>query len=101
MIRVPPLQARREDIPQLFLHLVRESAVRHRVDERKALPELLARLSAQDWPGHVRELRNAAAEFGENPFFPHAQLAEINCRRGKGDAAMFGLFRRRDLMRGV
>ncbi len=63
MIRVPPLQARREDIPQLFLHLVRESAARHRVDERKAMPELLARLSAQDWPGNVRELRNAAERF--------------------------------------
>jgi two-component system C4-dicarboxylate transport response regulator DctD len=63
MIRVPPLSARREDIPQLFLQLVRESAARHRVDEKKALPEFLARLSVQDWPGNVRELRNAAERF--------------------------------------
>jgi two-component system C4-dicarboxylate transport response regulator DctD len=63
MIRVPPLRSRREDIPQLFLQLGRESAARHRVDEKKAPPELLARLSAQDWPGNVRELRNAAERF--------------------------------------
>jgi two-component system C4-dicarboxylate transport response regulator DctD len=63
MIRVPPLALRREDIPQLFLQLVRESAARHRVDEKRPTPELLTRLSAQDWPGNVRELRNAAERF--------------------------------------
>ncbi len=63
MLRVPPLRARREDVPQLFLQLVRESAARHRMDEKKAPPELLARLSGQEWPGNVRELRNAAERF--------------------------------------
>ena len=63
MLRVPPLRARREDVPQLFLQLVRESAARHRMDEKKAPPDLLARLSGQEWPGNVRELRNAAERF--------------------------------------
>jgi two-component system, NtrC family, C4-dicarboxylate transport response regulator DctD len=63
MIRVPPLSARREDIPHLFLQLVRESAARHRVEDKKPLPGLLTRLSAQEWPGNVRELRNAAERF--------------------------------------
>jgi two-component system C4-dicarboxylate transport response regulator DctD len=62
-IRVPPLTDRREDIPLLFLQLVREAAARHGVEDRVPDPELLADLSARDWPGNVRELRNAADRF--------------------------------------
>jgi two-component system, NtrC family, C4-dicarboxylate transport response regulator DctD len=62
-IRMPPLSDRREDIPLLFLQLMREAAARHGVEDRVADPELLASLSARDWPGNVRELRNAADRF--------------------------------------
>jgi two-component system C4-dicarboxylate transport response regulator DctD len=62
-IRVPPLADRREDIPLLFLQLVREAAARHGVPDRTPDPELLAAFSARDWPGNVRELRNAADRF--------------------------------------
>ena len=60
---VPALAERREDIPVLFLQLVREAAARHGVADRTPPPELLAVLSARDWPGNVRELRNAADRF--------------------------------------
>jgi two-component system C4-dicarboxylate transport response regulator DctD len=63
LLRVPPLSARREDVPLLFLQLVREAAARHSVPDRSPDPELLADLSARDWPGNVRELRNAADRF--------------------------------------
>ncbi len=63
MLRVPPLSARREDIPLLFLQLVREAAARHSAPDRTPEPELLATLAARDWPGNVRELRNAADRF--------------------------------------
>jgi len=59
-LRVPPLSARREDIPLLFLQLAREAAARHSASDRAPDPELLADLAARDWPGNVRELRNAA-----------------------------------------
>jgi two-component system, NtrC family, C4-dicarboxylate transport response regulator DctD len=62
-IRVPSLTDRREDIPLLFLQLVREAAARHGVDDRTPDAQLLADLSARDWPGNVRELRNAADRF--------------------------------------
>lgn len=62
-LRVPALAERREDVPVLFLQLVRESAVRHGVEDRAPPPEMLADLSARDWPGNVRELRNAADRF--------------------------------------
>jgi two-component system C4-dicarboxylate transport response regulator DctD len=62
-IRVPPLSERREDIPLLFLQLVREAAARHGVTDRTPDPEFLADLAARDWPGNVRELRNVADRF--------------------------------------
>ncbi|MCU0802930.1 MAG: sigma-54 dependent transcriptional regulator [Rhodobacteraceae bacterium] len=63
LLRVPPLSARREDIPLLFLQLLREAAARHSAPDRTPDPELLADLAARDWPGNVRELRNAADRY--------------------------------------
>ncbi len=63
LIRVPPLASRREDIPLLFLQLVREAAARHSAPDRAPEPEMLADLAGRDWPGNVRELRNAADRF--------------------------------------
>ena len=60
VLRVPPLSARREDIPLLFLHLMRESAARHKLAEREVPAAFLSGLAAHDWPGNVRELRNLA-----------------------------------------
>ncbi len=63
LVRIPPLAARREDIPILFLQMLREAAARHNMAEPTAPPELLAALAARDWPGNARELRNAAERF--------------------------------------
>lgn len=60
---VPPLSARREDIPLLFLRLLSEAASRHRSDPPPATPAFIAQLTARDWPGNVRELRNAADRY--------------------------------------
>lgn len=59
-LRLPPLAERREDIPVLFLQLVREAAARHGRPDLSPPPELLADFAARPWPGNVRELRNAA-----------------------------------------
>jgi two-component system C4-dicarboxylate transport response regulator DctD len=79
---VPPLSARREDIPLLFLRLLAEAASRHRTDPPSVSPAVVAQLAARDWPGNVRELRNAADRFalglGEGivPEDPPGRLAE-------------------------
>jgi len=49
-IEVPPLRARRSDIPQLVAHALQETQA------RAVSEEAMARLSAYDWPGNVREL---------------------------------------------
>ena len=59
-IRVPSLAQRRQDIPLLFLHLVREASARYGRDTMEVSPEVLSEIAERDWPGNVRELRNAA-----------------------------------------
>lgn len=63
VLHVPPLSARREDVPLLFLQLVREAAARHNIAERETPAAFLSGLAAREWPGNVRELRNLAERF--------------------------------------
>lgn len=74
-VRVPPLSERLEDVPQLFIRLLTEACLRHRLPARTASPALLAELSRNDWPGNVRELRNAAERFALGVQMPDAPLA--------------------------
>jgi two-component system C4-dicarboxylate transport response regulator DctD len=59
-IRMPGLHERREDIPLLFLSLLAEVSQRAGRPVPEVAPDTLAAIAARDWPGHVRELRNAA-----------------------------------------
>jgi two-component system C4-dicarboxylate transport response regulator DctD len=61
-VRIPPLRERREDIPLLFAHFLREAALRF--GQQPAVPskEVQQELLVHDWPGNVRELRNAAEQ---------------------------------------
>jgi len=58
-IEVPPLRERREDIPPLAAHFVRQSARRMNRPELRITQDALSELAAYDWPGNVRELQNA------------------------------------------
>lgn len=62
-LRLPSLAARREDVPLLFLQLVREAAARYRFNEVDVPPYVIADISRREWPGNVRELRNAADRY--------------------------------------
>jgi formate hydrogenlyase transcriptional activator len=57
-IRLPSLRERREDIPVLVRHFIRELA--HRLDRNiETIPtETMNALINWDWPGNVRELEN-------------------------------------------
>ncbi len=57
-IDVPPLRARREDIPELALHFLTLYA--HRCDKpvQQFDDDAMAVLKSYDWPGNVRELEN-------------------------------------------
>ena len=55
-VSVPPLRARREDIPVLARHFVR--TLSRRKEPPVLAPDAVAALVAERWPGNVRELRN-------------------------------------------
>ncbi len=57
-IEVPPLRERREDIPELVGHFVRQAALRFHVAEPAVPRRELERAQGYDWPGNVRELQN-------------------------------------------
>ena len=63
-VEVPPLRQRREDIPLLAAHLLRELGAD---PKQHLLPETLAALQAYDWPGNVRELRNQLTRMSALP----------------------------------
>ena len=58
-VHLPLLRERREDIPLLAAHFVRESARLYGREVRGLTPAAMALLERADWPGNVRELRNA------------------------------------------
>jgi two-component system nitrogen regulation response regulator NtrX len=58
-LRVPPLRERREDIPLLARHFMARSAEASRLTPREFGEDAMAALQAYDWPGNVRQLRNA------------------------------------------
>ncbi|HLE44442.1 MAG TPA: sigma-54 dependent transcriptional regulator [Methylomirabilota bacterium] len=58
-IALPPLRARREDIPLLAQHFLEKLARSGTTPVRGIAPAALERLAGYDWPGNVRELENA------------------------------------------
>lgn len=58
-INLPPLRARKEDIPQLANHFLVSYASKYGLKCNVIGSPAMARLVAYDWPGNVRELRNA------------------------------------------
>ncbi len=57
-VHIPPLRARRQDIPLLAVSFTREAAERHGLPVPVLDPDALALLSSYQWPGNVRQLRN-------------------------------------------
>ncbi|MDE2229811.1 MAG: sigma-54-dependent Fis family transcriptional regulator [Alphaproteobacteria bacterium] len=56
---VPPLRERAEDIPDLVRHLMARAAEAARMPPRTFGEDAMAALQAYEWPGNVRQLRNA------------------------------------------
>ena len=57
-ITLPPLRERREDIPLLAAHFMKELNARHGKHVTSIAEPVRRAMTAYDWPGNVRELRN-------------------------------------------
>ena len=58
-IRLPTLRERSQDVPILIDHFIKLFARKHGKQVRGVSPPARRRLLAFDWPGNVRQLRNA------------------------------------------
>ena len=58
-LTIPALRERRDDIPLLAQHFLKQSARRSNKDVRGFTPAAMHRLIGYPWPGNVRELENA------------------------------------------
>ncbi|HLQ65736.1 MAG TPA: sigma-54 dependent transcriptional regulator [Candidatus Limnocylindrales bacterium] len=57
-IHIPPLRARREDVPLLVAHFAGHFGAEHARGPRTVTKEAIERLAQYSWPGNIRELKN-------------------------------------------
>ena len=57
-VLLPPLRARREDIPALVTHFVKTNGRRMGRQIEHIPPETMSALCSYQWPGNIRELQN-------------------------------------------
>jgi two-component system nitrogen regulation response regulator NtrX len=100
-IQVPPLSARRDDIPLLIDYFMERLTTSGGMARREISADVIAALQAYEWPGNVRQLRNVvermlimAAEDVLEQIGADMLPAEINAsgsallRAGQGEAIM-------------
>jgi two-component system response regulator HydG len=88
-LTVPPLRERREDVPALAAHFLRELAAELGKPLRGFTDEALEELCAHPWPGNVRQLRNTierAALVTSEPFVRPEHLALAPAATGPAPA---------------
>jgi two-component system, NtrC family, response regulator HydG len=79
-IQVPPLRQRRADIPLLAAHFLEACSSRRHPRTEGIAPEAMDLLMSYDWPGNIRELKNAverAFAYAGGPFITLAELPEV------------------------
>ena len=89
-ITTPPLRQRREDIPLLVGHYLREAARELGVEPKSVTPEALRALTAFDWPGNVRQLINACRRLTVTAPGPEIQADDVPAELGGTGLSLAG-----------
>jgi two-component system response regulator GlrR len=76
-LALPALVERREDIPLLALHFLRQVTARYRKRIGGFAPEALAFLAAARWPGNIRQLANVVEQCCVLTTGPLVTLAQV------------------------
>jgi formate hydrogenlyase transcriptional activator len=74
-IRVPPLRARRSDVPLLARAFAQQLAQRMNKEVRSISASGMAKLEAYDWPGNIRELQNVIERAVIMARGPHLEIS--------------------------
>ncbi|RME02676.1 MAG: diguanylate cyclase [Planctomycetota bacterium] len=61
LLKLPPLRARREDIPLLAEYFLKKTAQEQNLPPKNLSPKALQLLLDYSWPGNIRELQNEIA----------------------------------------
>jgi two-component system nitrogen regulation response regulator NtrX len=83
-IEVPPLRERRSDIPGLVAHFAAE-LTRGGLPPKEIEPGAVQRLTAHDWPGNIRELKNGVERLLILSAGPTVTEADVQRLVGTGD----------------
>ncbi|HVH67697.1 MAG TPA: sigma-54 dependent transcriptional regulator [Gemmatimonadales bacterium] len=89
-IEVPPLRTRRADVPQLVEHFATQLGRSGGLPPKRFDPEAVQRLGAYDWPGNIRELRNAIERLFILAPGPLVTADDVQRLAGIGPAAAAG-----------
>jgi len=74
-ILVPPLRERKEDLPVLTHHFIKEFNYKYHVKIEGVSKEVLEKFRSYPWPGNVRELQN---EIGRACSFSDSYILDLN-----------------------
>jgi len=90
IIEVPPLRERKEDIPALVNHFLRNHNFSRRI-EKQYSPAALELMLDYHWPGNIRELKNVVERAiilsGDRPMIQTKDLAFCSTRSPNTDVA--------------
>jgi DNA-binding NtrC family response regulator len=86
-VRLPPLRARKEDVPLLAHHFIKKSCQENGVAVKPISQDSLRVLMAYDWPGNIRQFENAmehavAMSLTANEIGPDSLPEEVRTRSG-------------------
>jgi transcriptional regulator with PAS, ATPase and Fis domain len=77
-INIPPLRARREDVPHLFKHFLGGCADACGIAAPAIAPDTMKALVDFEWPGNVRQLKNVAERLiARGPQHPFITVADL------------------------
>lgn len=85
-IHIPPLRARRDDIPPLAAAILAQSGKRVGREFSGFAPAALAALVEHEWPGNVRELHNVIARAAVSAPGRVIRLTDLQLVDANGDA---------------
>jgi DNA-binding NtrC family response regulator len=86
-VRLPPLRARKEDVPLLAHHFIKKSCQENGIAVKPISQEALRVLMAYDWPGNIRQFENAmehavAMSLTANEIGPDSLPEEVRTKSG-------------------
>jgi DNA-binding NtrC family response regulator len=86
-VRLPPLRARKEDVPLLAHHFIKKSCQENGIAVKPISQEALRVLMAYDWPGNIRQFENAiehavAMSLTANEMGPDSLPEEVRTKSG-------------------